>query len=82
MDGKESMLRKKPRIRRWISTLLFILAGMGGGFLYYRYVGCVTGSCAITSNPYVSTIYGGVIGALLGVAIMPNKKLQEEKQYD
>ena len=27
------------------------LAGGVGGWLYYRYVGCATGTCAITSNP-------------------------------
>ncbi|MEI3072144.1 MAG: hypothetical protein ACLR8L_11105 [Oscillospiraceae bacterium] len=27
------------------------LAGGVGGWLYYRYVGCATGACAITSNP-------------------------------
>ena len=27
------------------------LAGGVGGWLYYRYVGCAAGACAITSNP-------------------------------
>ena len=27
------------------------LAGGVGSWLYYRYVGCATGACAITSNP-------------------------------
>lgn len=32
------------------------------GYTYYYYIGCTTGSCAITSNPFISTAYGGLIG--------------------
>ena len=44
-----------------------IAAFIGGtaGYAYYYYVGCVSGTCAITSNPYISTVYGMAIGALL-----------------
>ncbi len=44
-------------------------AGIGigaiGGYLYYHYVGCVSGSCPLTSNPWSMTIYGAVMGMLL-----------------
>ncbi|MGA9119143.1 MAG: DUF6132 family protein, partial [Bacteroidota bacterium] len=42
-----------------------------GGFLYYYFIGCASGTCPITSNPYVSTLYGAGMGLLLGWA---NKK--------
>lgn len=35
------------------------------GYLYYRLVGCQSGSCPITSNPYASIIYGAVLGFLI-----------------
>jgi hypothetical protein len=41
-----------------------VLLGALGGFLYYNFIGC-NGSCAITGNPYISTIYGAGIGAVL-----------------
>ncbi len=39
-----------------------VLLGAGGGLLYYNFVGCVTGSCAITSNPWSSMVVGALIG--------------------
>ncbi len=44
---------------------LFIVVGAALGFGYHRLVGCRTGACAITANPYLSTLYGAVIGYLL-----------------
>ena len=34
------------------------------GYCLYRFVGCSSGACPITSNPWVSTIVGMVIGGL------------------
>lgn len=56
-------------MKNWMAKnkLLFIGAALGaiGGFLYWKYVGCLTGTCAITSNPARSTIYFAIMGALL-----------------
>lgn len=41
---------------------LGILVGLIAGYVYYAQVGCLTGSCAITSNPWASTAYGGIFG--------------------
>lgn len=48
-----------------IRLFLFILGGAVLGFAYQRFVGCRSGTCAITSNPYVSTLYGAVLGYLI-----------------
>ncbi|MBS1764088.1 MAG: hypothetical protein JSS90_03860 [Bacteroidetes bacterium] len=45
--------------------ILGILLGSIAGYAYYFFVGCKTGTCAITSSPFNSTIYGAVMGALL-----------------
>ncbi|MHC1703679.1 MAG: DUF6132 family protein [Tenuifilaceae bacterium] len=42
-----------------------ILIGGLLGFLFYYFVGCTSGTCAITSNPYSSIIMGSVIGLLM-----------------
>jgi len=43
----------------------FTLVGVLAGYAYFYYIGCRTGSCAITSNPYMSMAWGGVLGYLL-----------------
>ena len=49
-----------------IRIVLGALVGAVLGFLYYKFVGCATGSCPITKNPWTSTLYGAVIGGLVG----------------
>lgn len=34
------------------------------GYAYYYFVGCKTGSCAITSSPVNSSVYGLFMGGL------------------
>jgi hypothetical protein len=50
----------------WQKRVLVILVGAVGGFAYYYFIGCTSGACPITSNPYISTVYGAVIGGLAG----------------
>lgn len=45
---------------------LFTLGGIIAGFAYYYFIGCRSGSCPITSSPYISSIYGGIIGFVFG----------------
>lgn len=47
---------------RWI--IIGVIAGGIGGYLYYHFVGCASGTCAITSKPFNSTIYGMLMGGL------------------
>jgi hypothetical protein len=42
-----------------------IIIGAFGGFLYYHFKGCPNGTCAITSSPFNSSIYGAIMGGLL-----------------
>jgi hypothetical protein len=47
--------------------LWFIGIGIGAlaGFLYWQQIGCLSGTCAITSSPVNSTLYGALMGGLL-----------------
>ena len=66
-------LPKSKIVRKWTLRILPLFLGALGGFLYYNYVGCVTGTCAITSNPWLSTGYGALIGAVF-MSWKPNEK--------
>lgn len=48
-----------------ILTGIGILIGAIAGYAYYHYVGCTSGTCAITSKPLNSTLYGSLMGGLL-----------------
>jgi hypothetical protein len=48
-----------------IKVVLGVLAGGLLGFGYYKLIGCPTGGCPLTSNPWTSTLYGMVVGALV-----------------
>ena len=41
------------------------LVGAFSGFMYWKYVGCLTGTCAITSSPINSTLYFAFFGEIV-----------------
>ncbi len=50
------------------------LIGLLGGYLYWRYVGCVSGTCPIKANWYTMVPYGGLFGIMLGGIVKPKGK--------
>lgn len=62
-DEKPSgSFRQLIRSRAFWKTFAGIAGGIIVGYLYYHFIGCSNGSCAITSNPYMSMLFGGVLG--------------------
>lgn len=47
--------------RKW----RFVGIGILLGYAYHHWVGCESGGCLISSNPWISSAYGGVMGWLL-----------------
>lgn len=58
-------------------TLIGIALGAIGGYLYYHYIGCMSGTCPITSQPLNSTLYGAMMGGLLLNTFKKEKKDNE-----
>jgi hypothetical protein len=44
-----------------------IFIGGALGFVYYKLVGCPSGSCPITAKPQNTIIYGAVVGLLISI---------------
>jgi hypothetical protein len=64
-------LRKYLNFKKIIAVFIGALAGFG----YYYFVGCRTGSCPISGSPYISTIYGAVMGLLF---VFPSGKRKDK----
>jgi hypothetical protein len=56
----------KSIISKHLLTIVFAVAGAIAGFFYWKYVGCQSGTCVIKSVWYLSTLFGLVMGGLLG----------------
>ncbi len=48
-----------------IKMLIGPVIGAILGYGYYRLVGCASGTCPITSNPWISTLYGAIMGFMI-----------------
>lgn len=60
------MSKMKEKIRNQKVQIIFTLAGAAGGFLYWKFIGCTSGTCPIQSVWYWSTIWGAAAGYLAG----------------
>ncbi len=60
-----------------IKKALPVLGGALLGYSYYYFIGCYSGTCPITSNPYISTFYGALIAFIL---VLPSKKKSEQRE--
>ena len=56
----------KEFIRKHKWALIAGAIGGAGGFRYWRFVGCTSGTCPIKSVWYWSTLWGMAFGYLLG----------------
>ena len=67
------MKKKNCKLAGILRVIALPLVGGAGGWLYYRYVGCATGTCAITSSPWLSVGFGCVFGSLLYTVLRPSR---------
>ena len=69
-------------MKRWLAnnriSIIGAIIGAIAGYIYWQQVGCVSGTCAITSKPVNSTLYG----ALLGYLVFNLFKKEKQKPAD
>jgi hypothetical protein len=77
MEIKEILKSKRIHI-------IFLLAGAAGGFIYWRFVGCNSGTCPIKSVWYWSTLWGAAVGYLVGDFIVDfvNKRRNRKERIE
>ena len=56
-----------------------LVIGAIAGWCYWFFVGCASGTCPITSSPVISTIYGGILGAL-GISLFKKETGKSNKK--
>ncbi|NRT17106.1 LytS/YehU family sensor histidine kinase [Flavobacterium sp. 28A] len=66
--------------KQYIYTGVGVVVGLIAGYAYYYFVGCATGTCAITSKPMNSTLYGGLMGGLLFNMFVTSPKKKENNE--
>jgi len=64
-----------------LGVILPVLLGAALGYGYYALVGCSSGGCPITSNPWISTGYGALVGALFVRSKPASDEPSEEDEH-
>jgi len=75
MSNMEESIWKRRYLKVFtLFSIIGIVVGAIGGYVYYATIGCSNGSCAISSNPYISILWGAAMGYLLGDMFNPKPK--------
>ncbi len=74
----------KAFLKKNTPQIVLGLIGALGGFLYWKFVGCESGTCAIKSVWYWSTLWGAVVGYLVGdfISDFINKRKKRKNEND
>lgn len=70
----------KAIIIKYKPEVIGVALGAIAGWCYWYFVGCSSGSCAITSSPVNSTLYGAFMGGVLGSMFKRTDKQEQNEQ--
>lgn len=66
-------------IKKYTLTISGVMVGSVAGYLYWKFVGCTSGTCYIQSNPVRMTLYGALMGGLIFNIFQPKTKQQQNE---
>lgn len=66
-----------PKFKNIFVKTAFVIVGILAGVIYWKFVGCNSGTCPLTSNWYSAGMFGGLAGLLISDSI---KKTKPEKE--
>jgi len=72
-------MKMKDLIIKYKLELIGVVIGSFAGWCYWYFVGCSSGTCAITSSPVNSTLYGALMGGIL-LSMFKKEKKKEVQQ--
>ena len=61
----------------WPRVALGVVGGAAAGAAYANWIGCLTGSCPLTSNPLTAAVMGALVGAS---ALWPGPSAQQRRE--
>ncbi len=70
----------KEFIKKHKYALLLLIPGIIGGYIYWKYIGCLSGTCSIKSNWQSMIIFGGLIGYFVGDGVDDIIKKRKDKK--
>ena len=59
----------KAFLKKYLPEITGTIIGAVGGFLKWKFVGCVSGTCTIKSNWYLMVPWAAVLGYLAGSVV-------------
>lgn len=62
-----------------ILTITGVLIGSIAGYLYWKFIGCTSGTCYIQSNPARMTLYGALMGGPVLNIFQPETNQQKHE---
>lgn len=65
---------------KYFKWIIALVVGAAGGLAYWYFIGCNSGSCAITSSPINSSIYGAIMGWLILTTVATDRKNKSHEQ--
>lgn len=66
-------------IKKYLLTISGVLVGSVAGYLYWKFIGCTSGTCYIQSNQVRMTLYGALMGGLIFNIFQPKTNPQKHE---
>ncbi len=63
-------MKIKEFVNKNLLVIILTVVGAIGGFLYWKFVGCLSGTCPIKSKWYLMTLWGAAFGYLGGSIVI------------
>jgi len=67
-------------MKKYKLELIGVALGSFAGWSYWYFVGCASGTCAITSSPINSSLYGAMMGGIILSMFKKDKKQESSNQ--